>query len=91
MIKLSIVPQKDFLRTFLNDCKFKSVQHFTLVGPNITTLKSQIDKTTSGMKLELESVDSGFVYEEARHEKIQGPFFRLTLSTPADKGILSRP
>ena len=55
MIKLSIVPQKDFLRTFLNDCKFKSVQHFTLVGPNITTLKSQIDKTTSGMKLELES------------------------------------
>ena len=55
MIKLSIVPQKDFLRTFLNDCKFKSVQQFTLVGPNITTLKSQIDKTTSGMKLELES------------------------------------
>ena len=55
MIKLSIVPQQNFVRTFLNDCKFKSVQHFTLVGPNITTRRSQIDKTTSGMKLELES------------------------------------
>lgn len=55
MIRLSIVPQQDFVRTFLNDCKFQSVQHFTLVGPNITTCRSQIDKTTSGMKLELES------------------------------------
>ncbi|XP_068714431.1 pneumococcal serine-rich repeat protein-like [Montipora foliosa] len=55
LIKLSIVPQQDFVRTYLNDCKFKSVQHFTLVGPNISTRRSQIDKTTSGMKLELES------------------------------------
>lgn len=54
-IKISIVPQRDFIKTNLMDCTFKSLKQFTLTGPNITTNKSQTDNTTSGMKLELVS------------------------------------
>jgi len=38
------------------ECTFKRVKHLKLRGPNITTNKTQTDKTTTGMKLELLSI-----------------------------------
>ena len=37
------------------ECKFKSLKRFKLTAPNITTHKSQFDKTEHGMELELVS------------------------------------
>ncbi|XP_066932263.1 uncharacterized protein [Clytia hemisphaerica] len=56
-IKISMVVQSDDLsiRTNLLESTFTSLTKFTLTAPNITTYKSQIDKTQDGVNLDLVS------------------------------------
>ena len=53
-----MVPEHDFIKTTLLSCTFKSLNEFALVGPNIQTVKSQYDKTLTGLNLELVSYGS---------------------------------
>ena len=55
---MSVVPEHYFIKTTLLSCTFKSLDEFALVGPNIQTVKSQYDKTLTGVNLELVSYGS---------------------------------
>ena len=50
-----MVPERNFIKTTLLSCTFKSLNEFVLVGPNIQTVKSQRDKTSTGVNLKLVS------------------------------------
>ncbi|CAB4033201.1 Hypothetical predicted protein, partial [Paramuricea clavata] len=55
-IKVSIVPERDFIKTSMLHCTFKSLTEFSLTGPNLRVVNSLYDNTLTGMSLQLNSV-----------------------------------
>ncbi|XP_028405455.1 uncharacterized protein LOC114528078 [Dendronephthya gigantea] len=83
-IKISIVPERDFITTTLLKCTFKSLTKFSLNGPNIRVTNSQLDKTFTGVSLHLNSIGTVGISSHPLQVK------SLDISVTSSEGVSGR-